>query len=102
MCETRNEIYVYLDGVINSTDNPVQAGAPHSLTVYPNPATDNLNLMVDGYAYSGSVRVFDTGGKTILREQVKGHIDLSGISSGTYFIEVKIGSDKVTKKIVKY
>lgn len=56
-----------------------------SLEVYPNPANNQLNLVVPG---SFTYQIRDISGKTLLVGNNERNIGLSSLSEGTYFIEV--------------
>jgi hypothetical protein len=66
---------------------------PQELSVYPNPATDQLNIEIEGeFEY----QVFDLKGKLVLQGKSQKQIDVSELNTGTYLIEVKL-MDKTLK-----
>lgn len=80
-----------------------------SMGVYPNPATDVLNinynmpeesnLMLNIFAMDGSlVRSEDRG--TVQSGNGRIQTDISGLASGTYFVQLQTESGVTTKKIV--
>jgi photosystem II stability/assembly factor-like uncharacterized protein len=63
------------------------------LSVYPNPAADQLNIEIEGeFEY----QVFDLNGKLVLQGKNQKQIDVSELNTGTYLIEVKL-MDKTLK-----
>lgn len=77
-----------------------------SLLVYPNPATDIINIRSDRMDnLVTDLRIIDLSGRVVLhRGSVKlGHastpLDVSELSTGTYVLEVRSENELVTKKI---
>ena len=71
------------------------------VSVYPNPVMDILTVDL---SVSGKVSLLNAiGQQIILSSQSKSHkIDVSHLSSGSYFIEIKSSSgDKISKRVVK-
>jgi len=74
------------------------------LSVYPNPASNSINLKWD-QDDSVSIRIYDTQGKVMFYDKndhiQKGlKIDVSGYASGLYFVKVNNTKGEVTKKIM--
>ena len=68
-----------------------------SLTVYPNPAKDMLN--VNGVMTS--IEVYNTVGQCVVTKQVSGNqtqIDLSGLNNGIYFLRVYNNGEMAVRK----
>jgi hypothetical protein len=77
-----------------------------SLSVYPNPTQDNLNLRVGNYRQEQMVyRLLDSGGKLLSEAKMQGQetiIDMQHFATATYFVEVHHENKKVqTFKIIK-
>lgn len=75
------------------------------LSVYPNPATDELNIVLDGVAMQ-SVEVLDMLGRRVLLQEYKAgtyqaKAGLKGMNKGTYILRINT-KDKgsVHRKIV--
>ncbi len=68
------------------------------LQVYPNPAEDRIYLDAGGLPIS-SIRIYDIRGKSILSGKGSGtglqQIDLSGFSSGLYFVQAVLGDGRI-------
>ncbi|WP_462281437.1 VPS10 domain-containing protein [Salinivirga cyanobacteriivorans] len=67
--------------------------------IYPNPASDNLFIDVDGIY---NVKLYTESGKILKELEVnnQGMIDIKEIASGVYFIELKNGDRKAIQKII--
>lgn len=69
-------------------------------TVYPNPVIDQLNVVVDQSSVGKEYFIMDMNGKILIKDQIPSQefqIDMSGLSGGTYLINV----DGKQKKIIK-
>ena len=75
-----------------------------TLSIYPNPATDELfirsmdGMLSDKTTYS----IMDMLGRTIAGTTLYANsIDISGLKEGIYFIQIKEGSEITTQKFIK-
>jgi len=64
-----------------------------NISVYPNPATDFITI--DGYR--GFVRIYNMYGQKVIETELN-HIDISDLSSGTYFLEANKDIFKFVKQ----
>lgn len=87
----------------------VSSRAPEStalLNLYPNPASDQLNLMVD-YQGEMEVNVFDVTGRNVLStlHQPSGFsqlvLDITSLERGLFFIRVKAGEQTAVQRFIK-
>lgn len=70
-----------------------------TVNIYPNPATNMLNIKG---GFEGEVLIFDVAGNQI--KQVSGlvsSIDIAGLAGGLYIIQLKNNQGTITKTIVK-
>ncbi|MBP6680570.1 MAG: T9SS type A sorting domain-containing protein [Saprospiraceae bacterium] len=81
------------------------ASEKSSFNLYPNPATNTVSI--EGTSYwigETSIRLFNTNGILMLentfQNQDKMVIDLRTLAPGMYFVEIRNGSGRETKKIV--
>lgn len=78
-----------------------------TISAYPNPTTDFLNLKVENYSNTNLLyQLFDMNGKLLETNRLKGEqtrIDMSHRAPATYFMKV-VQNNKVVKtfKIVNY
>jgi len=72
-----------------------------TIDIYPNPATDIINLVVDGNL-DLELRLYDLQGKLILKAINKNKLRVSSFPSGTYLLEVRdMGSGRrIVERIV--
>jgi hypothetical protein len=83
--------------------------AVQKLNVYPNPATEQLNLQMEvSVPQETTIRMFNLTGKTVYSEKIQlnsgtqNHsIDISKVVPGLYFIQLTSGQKTVTSKVVK-
>ncbi|MEO8759613.1 MAG: alkaline phosphatase family protein [Bacteroidia bacterium] len=69
------------------------------ITLYPNPA--NNNLTIQSANDLGTISVYNTIGEVVLElksQNKQEQIDLSGLSSGVYFIKTSLGMQKFIKE----
>jgi len=77
-----------------------------SVTVYPNPTTNYLQLRVESEKLKDlSYQLYDKNGKLLQNEKISGNqtsIDMSNLISATYFVKVNQGNKEVKIfKIIK-
>ena len=74
--------------------------------VYPNPTTENVNLVVSNYSLENlEFELYDITGKTILLQKIttaETSISMENLSTGNYFVVVNENNKKLkTFKIIK-
>ena len=70
------------------------------IAVYPNPAESSL--FIDGLSTRASVKIFDMGGKLLVKKQnVSKGIDVENLSKGVYFIQIMDNNAVITRKFIK-
>ncbi|WP_290842907.1 T9SS type A sorting domain-containing protein [Flavobacterium sp.] len=88
------------DGPLLRVDNPTVA----AFSFYPNPADNVVNISTVGNIES--VSIADINGRTVRNQKVgledQAQIDVSGLTSGVYFMTVEGDSGRVTKKVIKH
>jgi glucose/arabinose dehydrogenase len=82
----------------------VKESEAQSIILYPVPADDKLFLKT-GNLFPEKIEILDVIGRKILslknvRAENNFEIDISGISSGVYFLKVNAGKNVLTKKII--
>ena len=70
--------------------------------IYPNPATDIINIDVSG-DLKYEVTIFDLQGRMVISKVNQSEINIQTLSKGTFLIEIKDlnSGQKVSKKIIK-
>jgi hypothetical protein len=70
--------------------------------VFPNPAQHQIQIATDNGSVVEAITLFDLKGKAVMQNTKSNLMDISGLSQGDYFIQVKMSSgESVRKKIVK-
>lgn len=80
----------------------------NSLSLYPNPSSDgNISLLFDGnQSGKAQVKVFDMNGRLVKQQTFNAHqfsdyqLDLTGASSGVYWLHFTTGPYSTTKKLI--
>lgn len=74
------------------------------INVFPNPAKDHLNILLDSEMQDSTIVLYDTLGKKIFEISVKGQnkcaIYRNGWANGVYFLKIKNEKFNITKKVV--
>lgn len=76
----------------------------NSFSVYPNPATNVVNIKSSVNASIQTVSITDLNGRTVKTNTVSGNeaqINISDLASGVYMMSINSDEGSVTKKIVK-
>ena len=74
-----------------------------NVKIYPNPAKENITIDL-GEAENATIRLVDILGKEILLKSGQSgqvSLNLSNLSSGVYFAEIKVKGFAVREKVVK-
>ena len=89
---------------INVTTTGIDSWLASSVTLYPNPAKEYVDIRVDGDLNVTAMEVYDVYGKlvnTVIVNENPTRINLSGIADGMYFVRVTTEAGMVTKRFVK-
>jgi hypothetical protein len=73
--------------------------------LYPNPATDHLNIQVGTLASDAMVQIYSLNGELLLARRLTAGtqtISLQSLSAGIYQVEVRNGKTVTTKQIIKH
>ena len=71
------------------------------ISVYPNPATDVLNIAIPSSIDVKSVSLFDVLGKKSNVSLVNGQVDISELAVGLYLLNVETTNGTLTQKVIK-
>lgn len=89
----------YYSSLITSISEPSEI----SLKIYPNPTTDFIHIEGDIKANT-MVRILDIKGRLVQSEQISKYantVNVQGLISGLYFIQIQSGTDIITQTIIK-
>ncbi|MGZ8560371.1 MAG: PKD domain-containing protein, partial [Flavisolibacter sp.] len=89
----------------------VNALPPSKATLYPNPATDHINIRIEANTHvnNSELRIYDVSGRVVYYENFVRNtnimtktINVSALPSGSYYVEVEVDiNNKVVCKFVK-
>ena len=69
-----------------------------SVTIYPNPAQNILNINTNQPIEN--ISITDINGRLVLKQDYSSTIDISNISKGIYFLSLRLKNSTITKKII--
>jgi len=82
---------------------PIEDVNENELSLYPNPASQKLNILTDAEGDMDMV-IFNTSGQLVyegvLTEGTKS-IDISYLKKGLYIVQIKVGNETFTNKLIK-
>ena len=73
----------------------------NGISVFPNPATNEINLKTAPNQKVVSVSVIDLVGKIVLTENETTRLDIGSLKDGTYLVKIQTNEGSVVKKIIK-
>jgi hypothetical protein len=77
----------------------------NTISLYPNPAIDNITIDLDVIRTSVTVQIANMAGQVIMNERIsqsdKLELDISNLAAGVYVVLVNYDNNVFTKKIVK-
>lgn len=81
------------------------ANTQSQLSIYPNPATNHINIRTNGFN-NATITILNTMGQTIFSQTLQAtqnavSLNISNLASGVYFIKVNGKENMVTQKFVK-
>jgi hypothetical protein len=85
---------------LQTLPNGLGSVASGSLNIYPNPANNYLLIQAEGIQPDW-ITIYSTSGQKITEMKFAPVIDISALTAGVYFVEVKAGSNIYRKMIVK-
>lgn len=72
-----------------------------AITLYPNPAINQLNIAVGTGGTANEVIIYNTLGQVLIKTEQSTSIDVTSLAAGTYFVTVTTGTGSTTEKLVK-
>ncbi len=89
---------VFMNTGLLQTDNFEQN--TDGIAVYPNPSNGQFHIETAATPEDINLEVFDLAGRTILHQTASKTIDLSGFPKGMYILNVSIGEESYSKKLM--
>ena len=90
--------------VTGTTTTGIDSWLANSVSLYPNPAKEYVDIRVDGDLNVKAMEVYDVYGKllnTVIVTENPTRINVSGLANGMYFVRVSTEAGMVTKTFVK-
>lgn len=101
--QTNGEYYIDDFKVTNSTGVSVKENVANSVTIFPNPANQVVNIDLTGYT-NATITLFAMDGRVIDRFQTTSSaltpIQVSHLTNGIYFVEIVSGKTQLTRRLV--
>lgn len=74
----------------------------NDVSIYPNPATDILNITIENADLPDNILLYDIQGREVkcFKEGTTGSISLHEIPAGVYILKIIIGNQAQTKKLI--
>ncbi len=101
-------VFVEVDTACDDVIEPGQE-VTYEFMIYPNPATDILNVKLSGVFNVSNMYIFDATGKILLQDSVSNtqsaptmtrQIDVSSFQSGIYFVKLIDKDREITRKLI--
>jgi hypothetical protein len=88
----------YVSVLVSGIDHP---GESHHLSIYPNPATNQLNITTKNGAAIDEVSIYNLAGQKVFRRNPQHNVlDISKLQTGIYIVEVVLGREKIRQKLI--
>ena len=95
--------FTTLDGGEPGPQGIDDVNASYSVSVYPNPATNNVTVSVDGLTGKAQVSVIDMSGRTVMTSTMESdatQLNVSKLAQGTYFVRINGETISTVRKLV--
>ena len=90
-----DNIYFYREATQGLDDNVF-----NTVKMFPNPARDTVQFSVNSNE-NLDIEIFDMIGKSVLRvNDVQNEVNISDLNSGLYFVQMTLGTQQATKKLI--
>jgi hypothetical protein len=80
----------------------ISENAITEINMYPNPATDLVNISINGDYTNATVVIYDTEGRMVINQVFIGQteINISSLEAGIYFVKINTSTTNEIKKLV--
>ena len=89
---------------VSATATIENVNSNFAINLFPNPASDQLNLWVEGVDNKTEIKVYNLMGKLVMQQgsgNILTQLDISKLSAGLYLVHVNNGKETITAKFVK-
>ena len=92
---------LYIDNVVLHVGEPTstQKNNIEGLSIYPNPASDMVNVVSNSLSNKDIV-ITDLLGKTVLKANVSQSVNISSLKSGVYMMQITQDGKSATRKLI--
>ena len=77
----------------------IDATKQFRFTLFPNPVSSNI-VTISGIAGAKKAVLHDLMGRVVLETEIDNQLNVSGVNSGIYLLELTSGGKKATKKLI--
>ena len=91
----------YVMNVIGDVLSVDEFSLDNSISVYPNPTNNIINLDVSNAVTVKSIELYNVIGKQVIKANNTSTLDLSNLESGVYMLKVATDLGSITKKIIR-
>jgi uncharacterized repeat protein (TIGR02543 family) len=76
---------------------------PATVSIYPNPAADNIHIVLPEHALNALFTLYDMQGKALIRKEIGNRdvVSVSGLATGIYFYNVRMEKQNYQGKLIK-
>lgn len=85
--------------ITQGTPSSLKDNNIEGLAIYPNPATDQINIASNGIG-TKQVTIFDLVGKKVIETSTNQTVNVSGLKAGIYLVNVQQDGKSATRKLV--
>lgn len=86
---------------VNNQPLSVQDNLLSQISIYPNPASDLINLKIPSSIEVNNIVLYDVLGKNTGVDLINGQINITGLSRGVYVLNINTSAGTLTKKVIK-
>jgi len=94
-----NPTYFCLDNLITNHNSSmgIQENIAEKFSLYPNPATDMINILTTKVSKTNEIKILDLSGRIVAQfnnVRLPRSIDISNLTKGVYFIQINSSTNK--------
>ncbi|MDO6597036.1 T9SS type A sorting domain-containing protein [Oceanihabitans sp. 2_MG-2023] len=91
----------YVMNVIGNILSVEEFSLDNSISIYPNPTSNILNLNVSNAVAIKSIELYNVIGKQVIKTNATTTLDLTNLESGIYMLKVDTDLGSITKKVIR-
>jgi len=91
----------YVMNVVGNLLSVEEFSLENSISIYPNPTADVINLEVSNAITIKSMELYNIVGKQVIKTNNASALDLSNIEAGVYMLRIFTDSGSITKKVIR-